>query len=166
MGHGKYFKSNALKLLIMNTLFFSDRSMTAREIAEKIGVPGVNVSKQLCMYKRKQCGYFRRLKPAQGKAYRYKITEKGEKYFFVYCKRVYYGYDLNLRAVTPSRMPKYETMKQQRLKATITGKGEPELEDIIDLKSEDVEQYIGLTKRGSTQMGLAVSDLKISPSAL
>lgn len=166
MGYGKYFKSNALKLLIMNCLFFADRPLTTREISEKIGVPMVNVSKQILTYKQKKCGYFRRLKPTQRKAYRYKITEKGERYYFIYCKRVFYGYDLNLRATTPTRMPKYETAKQQRLDAAITGKGEPELEDIIDLRPEDIEQYLGLTKRGSTQMGLTLADLKILPSAL
>lgn len=166
MGHGKYFKSNALKVLIMNTLFFSDLPMTAREIAEKIGVPHVNVSKQLCMYQRKHCGYFRRLKPIQGKAFRYKISEKGEKYFFVYCRRIYYGYDLNLRATTPQRMPKYYIMKQQRLDAALRRIEEPKLEDIIDLAPEDIEQYIGLTRRGSLEMGLTAADLKISSSAL
>lgn len=179
MASGKYFKSNALKVLIMNALFFSDQPMTVREIAEKIGVPMVNVSKQLCMYHRKHCGYFRRLKPVHGKAFRYKITGKGEKYFFIYCKRIFYGYGLNLRAVTPERMPKYYKMKQEKLEDAMkrseeferTGLQQPELqkpglEDIIDLRPEDIEQYLGLTKRGSLEMGLTASDLKISPSAL
>lgn len=175
MGYGKYFKSNALKTCIMHSLFFASEPLTTREIAERIGVPPVNVSKQMCMYRRKRCGYFRRLKPIEGKAFRYKITEKGEKYFFIYCSRVYNGYDLNLRARVPQHMPKYDILKQQRLAAfdkrqeefEKTGVQQPEppkptLEDWINLKPEDLEQYIGLTKRGALEMGLAEADLVIS----
>ncbi|KKG14430.1 hypothetical protein EO98_13380 [Methanosarcina sp. 2.H.T.1A.6] len=88
----KYPKTNALKLRMMFAVFRDpDGTITCREIADTPGIPAGNVSRLMRNYRKKECGYSRRLKPDKStKAYKYRLTKKGALYLVKYAKRAYY----------------------------------------------------------------------------
>lgn len=109
-----YHKYNFLKLRIMDVLMWAPEPMTAREIAESLGVPAKNISQILLHYEQHHYHYFRRLNPLKGtgKAFRYKINKKGIRAYVEYMKRVKLGFDLNQNRHVPRRMSTYTGVKR------------------------------------------------------
>jgi hypothetical protein len=170
MASGRYHMCNALKVRIMDAVFCDeDEIMTCREIADTLNIPLVNISRAMNNYKEKGCGYFRRLKPlkGKGKAFRYKLTEKGMKYYIKYCYRIRQGFDLNLNASKVISMPKREEIKRKKYEEFVahqeeferTGIQQPEKPketwcDWVNLSYNDIADYTGITRHGALKMNL------------
>jgi len=139
MATGICHKINVLKFRIMLTCFDAGRPLTCSEIADELGFPLVNISVVMNHYREKNCGYFQRLKPVTGKAYRYKITKKGLKYLGLYACRLYEGFDLSLGARKIKTMPKRARLMAERHSVPETAKSpyfiiasSPSLPDPVD----------------------------------
>lgn len=99
-----YHKFNALKFRILVELFNAKKrkevGLTCQQIADALGVDRHRITNTLCKWHRLHYKYVRRLPKKQnggnGKAYRYSITEYGEKTAIRYSNRYHEGYDLNI----------------------------------------------------------------------
>jgi len=177
MANGTYFKSNALKFMIMNALyrnraFNAATSMTCAEISYVTGVPHIKIANSLLKYHNKRCGYFRRSKPMGGedhkdrKAYRYSLNNKGLYYFLRYCSKIKGGFGLNLRGSKVTLMPRFEEIRMQRAKewhdahVVLAQKGvfvdprKKTLNEKTNIKRFEFRDYVGITKRGSLVLGV------------
>ena len=171
MATGIYHKTNVLKMRIMLTVYNADFPLTCSEIADTTGSSLINVSTAMHHYRAKKCGYFRRLKPIKGKAYRYKITKKGTKYLELYCWRLHRGFDLSLGSRKIKTMPKYERLKAERQAEFESSQAEfehtgiqqpekpkPTLAELLNFDPTDLADYIGITKYGMLEMGIVGID--------
>ena len=112
--------------------------------------------------------YFSRLKPKSGKAYRYKLTKTGKKYFVIYATRFYEGFDLSLeRSYRVKSTPKREKVmakrraeseeRQRILDETgieISLPAKPTIREKLNIDPQDLVHYLGITKAGVTEMGI------------
>lgn len=166
MATGLYHKHNVLKMRIMHAAFFANRPLTCREIADMINVPLINVSAMMNHYqKQSQHKYFRRLKPIKGKAYRYKLTRSGVIYLGRYCLQFHEGFSLSLYKT--QKMPKRDKIMAERKaeaewrQAVLDKTGieiprppKPTLEELLNFDLADLVDYMGITKRGTLEMGI------------
>lgn len=172
MATGIYHKTNILKFRIMLTCFDADKPLTCRGIADELGVPLVNVSAVMTHYRKKHCGYFQRLKPEKGKAYRYKITKKGMKYLGLYACRLHDGFDLSLGARKIKTLPKRDRILAERQAESArrqaiferTGimppqRPKPTMKELLNFDPAELRDYIGITKQGALEMGITGIDI-------
>jgi hypothetical protein len=92
---------NFLKFRIMIVLVHSDKPLTSKEIAIKLGVSTNNVSCFFARCKAYKYGYFKCLKKkdktGQKWSYRYQMNKRGLKAYALYSERYMAGRRLNLR---------------------------------------------------------------------
>jgi hypothetical protein len=108
-----YHKANVLKLRIMNVLYVkgclrgSNQAMTCKEINKITGIESVYISRLMSRLKKIKAAYFIRLKPKEGREYRYQLSKLGIKWYYEYLKRFYLGFELNCVRAQPRRMGHY-----------------------------------------------------------
>lgn len=95
-----YHKYNYLKYRCLLILYKKyPEALTARQIAEELGVRRQQVADLLSRWHKRGYGYCKRSKIPRTKSFKYRITEKGTKTLLQYQKRIDCQMSLNMKVV-------------------------------------------------------------------
>jgi hypothetical protein len=150
-----YHMNNVLKLRVMNSLYINDslrgskKSMTCKEISELTGIPSEYISRLMSRLRKKGAKYFIRLKPKEGREYRYQLSKIGINWYMIYLNRFYLGYELNCVRSTAQTMPHYEAGKKINVKELAN---EPLNTNILK------KYYLGLTRAGEEMLKKRIAE--------